>query len=95
MDQADKVRSRLEQENRAVGIWQCSVTFTVSSGSDRVKWEDESKLQRYRVADRENEAFGLGPECIERSAISTYISEQQGARFSEVVARPVLSVQDC
>jgi len=58
-----------------------SCYFTVSSGSDRVKRGDESKLQRYRVADRESEAFGLGPEYIERSAISTYISEQQGARF--------------
>ena len=60
MDQADKVRSRCEQENRAVGIWQCPVTFTVSPRSDRVKRGDESKLQRYRVADQERETSWFG-----------------------------------
>ena len=54
-DQADKVRSRCGQENRAVLF-----TFTVSSGSDRVKRGDESKLQRYRVADRERETSWFG-----------------------------------
>ena len=59
-DHADKVRNRRGQENRAVGIWQCPVTFTVSSGSDRVKRGDESKLERYRVADRERETSWFG-----------------------------------